>query len=72
MVFEVFDQLHSIKLSEAEGTDTHVITPTPSKNTIRAGTAGLSSHFPASGRIYSDNFSPQYGMEAVPRNIYVC
>lgn len=65
-------RLHSIKLSEAEGTDTDVVTPTPSKNTIRTSTAGLSSHFPGSGCIYSDNFSPQYGTEAVPRNIYVC
>lgn len=71
VVFEVFGQVYSIKLSEPEGMDSNVITPTPSKNTVRPGSDGLSSHFSASGSIYSDTFIPQYGMEVATRNVSI-
>lgn len=70
-IFEDLGQVRSMKLRQSEGTDTNVVTPTPSKNTIRAGNADFSIDFPASDTIYRDTSFSHCGMERATKSTYV-
>lgn len=70
-VFKDLGQVHSINLSRPEGTGNNVINSQSKQKHYQNWQCCLSVHFPASGCIYSDTFTPQYGMEVAIRNISV-